>query len=411
MLTHWPRRGFWIRFVAACLIVVVGESIVHKAIADATGQPPFLDTFAAATGLYQRVVSAPRPPRVRFTSIVEINSQSDTKGISALNVCRQRSFLSVLLRRIDELNPRVIVIDKYFSRDACLDDQAGTTDLQETIAEIRSRRPVLVGARLVRIADQKDGVPATHRVEETLAFAEFTASSQTAVLQAAPDNRRVPLQWTAYPPGSGPSATFDALALASSKFAYPHLVSSSRTIQYLLSNGLHPFAALLGPSDYAEHHLFASEILCGQRISPGEDWRLCARALPNSEAIFGRVVIVGENIEQMDQHYTVVGRIPGFYLQASYIEAILDDRLYKPTGWIPDIASSLIFLLLLEVALAIGHGSFWKSTAGVAAVAAVMAGLMYLLIMHTGYYFDPFLITGIAMAMKALHPLYALAKR
>ena len=46
--------------------------------------------------------------------------------------------------------------------------------------------------------------------------------------------------------------------------------------------------------------------------------------------IAGHVVIIGEINHELDDHLTIVGRMSGLLVQANYIEALLDDRLFRP---------------------------------------------------------------------------------
>jgi len=47
----------------------------------------------------------------------------------------------------------------------------------------------------------------------------------------------------------------------------------------------------------------------------------------------------------MDSHFSVVGEVPGYILQANYVEALLDGRYFRAVaGWVNYVAGFLIYL-------------------------------------------------------------------
>jgi hypothetical protein len=91
---------FWITFVIACAISEGGELIVERIERSGGERSAIADSLITVSGLYQRIVTAPRNPVVHFTSVVEIDPERDLPGVSASNVCAEREFMARLLSRI-----------------------------------------------------------------------------------------------------------------------------------------------------------------------------------------------------------------------------------------------------------------------------------------------------------------------
>jgi hypothetical protein len=137
------KKDFWITFLIAVLISAGGEFAFASALRSLNGD--LANSLLALTGFYQRLVTAPHTPMVHYTVLVEINDQRDIPGVSALNVCDERNFLSHLLLRIDAANPAVIVVDKYFGKSTCDSmHSAGTLDLIRTVESIRRKGHLIV---------------------------------------------------------------------------------------------------------------------------------------------------------------------------------------------------------------------------------------------------------------------------
>ncbi|MGA7926678.1 MAG: CHASE2 domain-containing protein, partial [Candidatus Sulfotelmatobacter sp.] len=68
--------------------------------------------------------------------------------------------------------------------------------------------------------------------------------------------------------------------------------------------------------------------------------------------IRGNIVLIGERTDR-DQHNTVNGKMPGYELQANYIEALLDDRYFTPVNSGLELALAvagiLAIILIFEI--------------------------------------------------------------
>jgi hypothetical protein len=374
-----------------------------------------LDTLMVATGMYQQLLTAPRKPIVRYTAIIEINPDLDIPTVSAANVCDERSFLARLLGRVVREAPSVVVIDKRFGRNSCAASDAGT---RETCrgreggqgnstgvgrgggAPSRRAHPHAIGSIALRCRQ-----PRSRR----------TTAPNAGLVNVADDNRRLPLNWLVYPnlasTKAGQPYPVDSLGLAAAKLHEPRLLQDNSRLASVLDKGEQPFLGFLTPEQYAGHRIYASEALCGHRLANDEEWRTCSVDNPLPISLRGRVVVIGESSPYMDQHRTIVGRIPGFYLHANYVEALLDDRFFRPAGPLPDVAFSLVFLVVLELILVLFHHSVWRAAASIAALVCVTVLALYFIVFFWTIYLDPILITGAALAIKIMHLAFASVPR
>jgi CHASE2 domain-containing sensor protein len=87
----------------------------------------------------------------------------------------------------------------------------------------------------------------------------------------------------------------------------------------------------------------------------------CGEHPVGTAEVQGRVVVVGEDVSGRDRHMLFGNDVSGVYLQANYIESLLDGRYLRPfgAGWdFAVFAAWLVFLYLIfwiqpEIALAI----------------------------------------------------------
>jgi hypothetical protein len=84
-------RSFWIRFLAACVIVLLIEVGFDYLVEDENRElPQITQSVFNAAGLYQKIVAASRDPIPRYTAVVEINPAADRNAIDLHHICDQR---------------------------------------------------------------------------------------------------------------------------------------------------------------------------------------------------------------------------------------------------------------------------------------------------------------------------------
>ena len=412
-------RRFWLTLVFACILAEGGELVFDRWILAGEEHAEFKSSLFTASGAYQRVVTAPRQPVVRHVAIVEINPKEDIRTISDQNVCAEREFLAQLLLRIEAARPALIVIDKAFGRDVCPDDLKGTLDLIKAVKDIRGRHmSVVVGRDITIVKSAADGANSQKSVmAPSLSFGSADQSSEEGIIRIAADSRQLPLQWSVYPDaddiGKRALVERDTLALAVAKLYDRDFLQKSKRLQQLIATGEQPFIGFLETEKFKDSHFYASHVMCGIADSKLANWRLCAEGHASPSGLKNRIVLIGENDPERDEHDSIVddNRVPGFYLQANYIEALLDDRYYRPGGLVLDLGFSFLFLLGLELILIVYDHQPIHALVLVSGLALATCLVLYMVILHFGIYIDPWPVAVTAILIKLLHLFYGLVHK
>ena len=129
----------------------------------------------------------------------------------------------------------------------------------------------------------------------------------------------------------------------------------------------------------------------------------------NNDELHGGAVIVGGHWstfaagrgDSIDVHWTPVGPIVGAVLQASFVEAILDDRMFGVSpAWFLH-GTEIILSVIAAVAFAL-IASFWGKLSGVLSILLMLLFIQWSVLHLFGVFFDAFVpITGLG-----LHALY-----
>ncbi|HMI64492.1 MAG TPA: hypothetical protein VK517_00540 [Cyclobacteriaceae bacterium] len=107
---------------------------------------------------------------------------------------------------------------------------------------------------------------------------------------------------------------------------------------------IHPFTSFIAPNEMTLARPLS--LLCSGADKADIQSRYsldCSRETPAENSLAGQVVLIGQD-STTDQHLLFGQQLPGFYLQANYIESLLDGRYLKPIGgrW-----NLIIFILWL----------------------------------------------------------------
>jgi CHASE2 domain-containing sensor protein len=391
----WIKFGLF--FLIASSLSYLLEHIWEKFATDHEEHSEIATSLFDAGVVYQRLVSAwPRHLVPRYVAVVNIDYTRDPLSSSLHNICEQRNFMADLVAAIAERGAALIVLDKYFLAHGC-NKPASTERLRESVAAVSKRVPVVVGAFIEHTEPQFDSYG--NDVWETEKTVEFEGGGiGEGLINVERDKRRLPLGWpvfTTHPAGEWrhglaleAAQRYDALLFEK----YPVL----STIAYSHSN---PYVSLIPRSQFAEFR--AGEVLCawsGLVEKPAQCKDLVAPKV-QPEYLRGRVVVVGET-HKMDEHATAIGRMPGFILQANYIEAILDDRYYKPVPWWIDYAIGFLFFLAIEAALR--QQSALRGIASLVGVVAMMLVLLSLTVRYLGYYLNPVTVSVFILGIKLI---------
>jgi CHASE2 domain-containing sensor protein len=193
----------------------------------------------------------------------------------------------------------------------------------------------------------------------------------------------------------------DSLALATKK-AYEHTTLSSTVLQ---EGNVHraPVTAFL--PDGAFPHVPASALVCQGKTTPLNEWSTCQIDAHPDYRIKHRVVLIGlgENTNNADSWHNVLGETPGYVMQASYIESLLDDRFMWQVSSGTQFFLNLVLFALVQLCFLLSGEHFLKALAFACAL-WVVAGLLSLLTaVALGWYFNVWVSCLTAIGILFLH--------
>ena len=400
-------RRFWIAFLLTCALVAFLE-YWFESVVDSYEYPGVVQTVFGLTGLYQWLVTGVHFPYPRYTAIVAIDPEKDLKIPNNHQICDQRKIIGDLISRIHTASPSVIAVDKYFGARY----QCAETDYLRKAIESASRDTVVVVGRLVDVvsirgSDRNFFTPSVN-------FGIQNPRFQDAVVNVDPDTRKIPLRWEVYEskeqaeqPTAAPEWQ-NTLALQAA-LAYPgRLLQRNRRISSFVEHNQNPFTSFLKADDF-------EPILAGQILSadvPGSTGKGSpSEALPEDlrSRFAGRVVLIGEIDPAIDDHLTVVGQMSGLLLQANYIEALLDDRVFRPVRYL-DYVFGFAILVGLELILIILHGKEIFLALALGGLFFVSLFVLLLFVKLFGWYVDPAPLSIIPVMTKVLSSLFGRAE-
>lgn len=327
------------------------------------------------------VASGYRDLRSRRVTTVPLRGDTEPARIIN-NVCEQRWYVGKLIERLSDAAAAVIVIDKYFSPDSCDSKDPGTLALVSAVRA--SSRPIIAAA--ATHAAETDPKNVCLILSPSFDFGEKvstlgSASKKPAVYVGTSrlnaDVRKVPLFWNVYRSDEAfrnneePSDLLvETLPYVASVLADPQLKEEHR-LSTVRTAGEHPFTAFIEPNSMA--HLEALDLLCSgpnrSEIESRYSVNCAARPTVNSDVIGGRVVVIGEDTPGRDRHLLFGRDVPGMYLQANYIESLLDGHYLRPLGTLWNITMLVAWVVLL-------YALFWRLNPELALLICVAIGTL-----------------------------------
>jgi CHASE2 domain-containing sensor protein/class 3 adenylate cyclase len=376
-------------FVVASALTFGFERWVDRGIAESGGVAQATFTFS---GLYQKIVAAPRNPIPHYTAVVEIDPDRDPGSVGLMDLCGQRKMLTTLVSRIAAARPGAIVIDKYFGERACPGNI--NENLIAAMTDVNSRVPVVVGRR---VAPDDDYLQPSSLSGLGL---------REAIVNIDPDTRKLPLKWLVFPSKADKDHDSrqvwrETLALtAAQAYGKGQLEAEHPRLAKLLNPVRHPYISFLDLDQFKPYRLLAGFVLCGRQVKQGEDATACPSSSSDQGVLSGRIVVIGEITDQ-DVKSTVVGRIPGVFLQANFIEALLDDRYYEGYPLL-NYVFGFLFLAGLEAILMVFGRSWVKTLGAIVALMIAMLFLLYIVISNFQLYVNPLPFIVLALVVRAL---------
>lgn len=412
-----PPRRLAIHFAVACLLTYGLEFWLHHAV-DASGESHNFLTqsiFGLETFYHQLVTASPRKPAPRFTALITLSEESSPAGVSSLNVCAERNFLGEALKTLSHAKVRVVVIDKTFGDATCSKDDPGTLNLMRGVQALCAAHITLVvGRRLNERSRSQTPRGAAYPLDPSLTFAREAACVTEGVINIHLDLRRVVLWWPNVQPVAGSHSAPPTLALAASLAASPSFMRNGRLAGWTPDAPV-PYVSFVRPGQFDDYNIAARDLVCSAPGNPG--WRACedgelsqkVRSLAD-----GRVVIIGE-VTPDDSFETVVGAMPGYILQANYIESLLDDRLIRPVPGGLNVLAGLLFFAAFEYIAWRHHERRLYAFILIGLLVAGSGLVIYLSVTLLGYYLNPATIGLLAVLLRladtALVPAHAAPAR
>jgi len=336
---------------------------------------------------YYRQVS-PLPVQATRTVVVLIDDVDYWKGDLARRVPIKRKYLAGLLRKLAAGNPQVIALD-FNLRSPVLDGtlpdnkdyESETADLERAALEVAQKRIIVVLPTTVG----RDSGGYYYRHPDVFDHLEQrNANISVGYIMPTVDIRQVPLQ---LPMRGGQ-------ALDSFASAIVRRVDDS-SLRYLAGEAAFPLGTFMDQKSF-------KKVIPARRVADLSDDQL-SRLLATKTVLVGAAwhdTAYGAG-KYVDLHETPAGEMPGVFILANYVEALLNWHFTKPLGATLSRTTEVVFSL----AVAIGLASFRR----VAAKALVLAGtclaiavLSYIFYQNFGRFLDVFF----PVALIVVHALF-----
>ena len=317
------------------------------------------DTETSAATYSRIVAGGYRRVRSRRVTVITLDDEIDPPTVMN-NVCEQRSYLAKLLQQLSSAGAAVIVVDKYFGSESCNKNDKNTAEL---IAAVKaSSVPIVVG--MATHAPKSPKANSCLVVTNSLDFGQKARSSaqppapevSQGLTRLNADVRKVPLNWFVYrsdksfAAGDAPvDNEFETLSFQAASLVDPGL-KDDRDLRDLRAADRHPFTSFIAPDALQQAN--AAAVLCSgsYRQQMHDRYSIDCAAHPfDAASIRGQILVVGESSGARDRHRLFDNDVPGVYLQANYIESLLDDRYFKPVPRAVDFGLFVAWLVFVYV--------------------------------------------------------------
>ncbi len=317
------------------------------------------------------------------TSLVLVQDEEYWKGELAGRVPIKRDYIARLIRKLDAADAALIAVDfdlRSPAPDGSLaehpDYLAETGQLREAVKQVGSRRPIVLPAL---VGFDAEG----NYVAQSTVFRGFDfrgVDVRSGYIQLPYDLRRVPVS-IPLSDGTTLDSFAGAIVAAADPVAYARLVHRAQEAL--------PFGSYMPESAFAssgnDKTLFsAAEVL-------RQDSAVLRRQLGH------RIVIIGgawsanafHTGARVDSHRTPAGPLPGAFIHANFVEALLNERTFEPVSENLVVIFEVLLVLFIAIMMALPLGAWLKAIA-VAGASLGFAALSYFFIQNLGLFFDFF---------------------
>jgi hypothetical protein len=348
---------------------------------------------------YQRWSYGPRTQQARYTAVVTLNTH-DFPVLS--EACRQRALVSRLVPILVQAGAGEVVLDLAFTRTICQDNknEHATADLEAVLEKTSTEVPIVLGQAsqsVARLTDeeqkkrllaqglQADDLVAKPLIELPLHDRRYQIS--TGLICMNLDPRKVPLSWNAYVDDgrlsrlpSGDTLSYTAAWVYRSSFP-----DGTNELEAMKEASRHPLTSLLPTSKFIR--VKASALMC--KDPSNSSFQPCIGGPPVNAGrqLRGKIVVLGWEDNDRDLVETPVGIVAGVFVQANYIESLLDSRCLRVISMSLQVLLSALWFGFIELSFLIHRESVEKALAGAVLVFIVGALLFYYVaVVNFGFY-------------------------
>jgi hypothetical protein len=239
---------------------------------------------------------------------------------------------------------------------------------------------------------------------------EFGTGPAIGLINIDPDTRKLPLQLPIYPSEQGAREAiklqwYDTIALAASRAYDRDLLVNHPRLSGLLDKHEHPYISFLKKDEFHQQVL-VSEVLAGAESKRGEKTFCPDEKLPTNlqELMSGKVIVIGE-VHPRDVQPSVVGKMPGYLMQANFIEALLDERYYRAMP-VLDYLYGFLILAALEFILIVFQNQWVKIALLTVVLIILSAAVVYLTLKVFDSYVNPLLVGVTAILVRVMGALF-----
>jgi CHASE2 domain-containing sensor protein len=329
-------------------------------------------------------------------AIIYIDPKTEPAEILT-NTCASRVFISRLIQDLNTLHANVIVVDKFYSKANCSEEPKNKIFL-DTMN--KTLVPVVVGQPTQALDDTSKG--------GCLALSpkfEFNdkANVHYGLTRLNSDTLKLPLRWPIFQPAAKPndppiqlpekSGIGDSISLVAATQQDPNLQNDA-SVQKLLSTHVHPYTTFVNLP-----HTNAMSVLCSAEPVPhdayGQPFGDACKGMVhpinnldgNNLQLNGKIVVIGDKVTDSDMQPFPDGEKPGVWLQANYIQSLLDRRFLREVPLPITLICLLIFIFVV-------YCLFWYIEQPERALLAGLALVIVLIVVTLGIlvstsYFTP----------------------
>jgi hypothetical protein len=317
-------------FIAVPILFLIenAEELEHLPLGKSIARK--FEHFGTFYQLQMRLV--PRPLESHYVSLLDFGS--------AQGNCETRRRIIDALPKLVAARPAMIVSDIGFAKANCANEPDTTKGLVTALHGASETTPLVLPEPAESLNEMPD------RQAEELRGKGFgdndlldiepvpipqAKSIEYGLIELNADRRKVPVRWGVRATPGAPLMFRDSLSFAVAKMYRRNFPDEGKRLEALAAAGYHPFTSLLRENDFSTVSV--------ERIN--EETSVAK--------LKGRIVIMGFGDDLNDRWATYVGRLPGYVLQANYIESLLDARAYRPVSLANQFLVGALWFGLVEL--------------------------------------------------------------